>query len=173
MQSYLCFVNSSNELEDEANEALTLYLIQQALDNSLLHQVVVPTTSNEAWSILEIKYIERGSNVEGSYVCEARLAQKEIEIASVCEAEHEEDSESKYAQPYVEDDTLVNLVIHIDDGIDLVNLVKDFVDDNEYETAITVVNTLKAFDEKIQFIEEWIAKPKPVEDCIQPIIVEK
>ena len=56
MQSYLCFADSFNDLEDEAKEALTIYLIQQVLDNNLLHKVAVATTSNEAWCIMEIEY---------------------------------------------------------------------------------------------------------------------
>lgn len=128
MQSYLCFLDSSIELYDEANENLTLYFIQQALENILLHKVATTTTLMEVWSILETKYSERGRKFEGASICEVELPMKESESTSMCEAEHEEvleiknleeDGKSHYAQPYVEDDTFENSTIHIVDDIDL------------------------------------------------------
>ena len=68
--------------------------------------------------------------------------------------------------------TLMNLAIHILDDIDFVNPTTKFVDDNEYETTIISVNTLKAFDEELQLIGEWLAKLKHVEDHIE-LVVEK
>lgn len=68
---------------------LTLYLIEQTLDNNSLHKVAVAITSNEAWSILETNCSEREIKFEGACVCRA-------EYASVCETKHVEDGKYHY-----------------------------------------------------------------------------
>ena len=62
---------------------------------------------------------------------------------------------------------LVNLAIHIANDIDLVNPATMFANGKEYKTAITIVNTLKALDEELHLIEEWLAKPKHVDNYIE------
>lgn len=63
MESYPHFVDAYNELYVEAKEALTLYLIQQALDKILLHKVAIGTTLNKSCNIPKTKYSEKGRNI--------------------------------------------------------------------------------------------------------------
>ena len=51
-------------IANKKNDAATLFLIQQGLDESILPKVAATTRSKEAWNILEMTYNERGSNID-------------------------------------------------------------------------------------------------------------
>jgi hypothetical protein len=51
-------------IENKKNDATTLFLIQQGLDESILPKIAATTKSKEAWDILEMAYSERGRNTD-------------------------------------------------------------------------------------------------------------
>ena len=61
MRVYLWYVDKHIHMNDEARDALALHLIQQVLDEIMLHRVELAMTSKEAWSIFEEECSERGS----------------------------------------------------------------------------------------------------------------
>jgi hypothetical protein len=145
MNVFLCLVDCYHNLHDQERDALALQIIQQALDDSMLHKVATTTSLKEVWSILETEYSERGSNNllnvstleeasvseaelpeennEGASVCEAELPEEEKKGASVCEAEHEKIAEI--------DGEAINTTTDIDEMIPVV-----FVDDNKGSTSM-------------------------------------
>ena len=109
MMTYLRLVDNYLNLHDQERDTLPLHIIQQALDDSMLHKVAATTSLKEVCSILETKYSERGSNNllnvatleeasvskaettkeqnEGEYVSKEELPEEHNEGASLSEAE--------------------------------------------------------------------------------------
>lgn len=63
MLTYLQLVDVSNKHHSEARDALTLFIVHQALDESLWHKIATANTRNEALSILAPKYSKWGSDL--------------------------------------------------------------------------------------------------------------
>jgi hypothetical protein len=53
MNTYLCLVDCYHNIHDQERDVLALNIIQQALDDSMLHKVATTTSLKEVWSILE------------------------------------------------------------------------------------------------------------------------
>ena len=62
MKTYLCFVDMSHKLHDEAKDGLALYLIWHVLYDKIWYKIETTTTSKEACNVLEVEYSERGRN---------------------------------------------------------------------------------------------------------------
>jgi hypothetical protein len=51
-------------IANKKNDATTLFLIQQGLDESILPKVAATTRSKKAWDTREMEYNERGCNTD-------------------------------------------------------------------------------------------------------------
>lgn len=178
MQSFLYYgdlwqfvENGHEETQVGETKSSALYLIQQAMDERLTSIVIVPTTSQEYWKILEIEFSLKQSDINElaqSQFDEGDEEKPKIEDHFIEEKVNIVVSESHYAKTHGDDENDIedeNIAIKVEDTH--ANHAEHTFDEGEFEgdkdptiqvedvPIIQTEHTLK-FDEEDPLGKEWL-----------------
>jgi hypothetical protein len=107
-------------MENKKDDATTLFLIQQGLDESILPKIATAARSKGAWNILEMTYSERGINTNQHQsklqsiavvdkVSIVTVEVEEFDIAEIIEEVVEEHIEAEQNKQDMETSVVLNI----------------------------------------------------------------